>query len=95
MRSSIGFGTASKPATTLIKIGKKQTSTTITIFGQFPMPSHKITSGARATFGTDWRPSNIGYRIRLSVLVNAIITARGKERTSAITNPTIVSLTVT
>ena len=32
----------------------------MTIFGQFPMPSHKMTSGASATLGTDCSPSRIG-----------------------------------
>ena len=60
IKSSIALGTASNPATTFTKIGKKQTRITITIFGNSPTPSHRITSGASATLGTDCRPNRIG-----------------------------------
>ena len=43
------------PATVATTIGKKQISTTMTIFGCGPKPSQTTSSGATATFGTALR----------------------------------------
>ena len=83
--SDSSTGVDVRPAMVATTIGKKQMSTTMTIFGFGPNPSHTTSSGASATFGIEFSATNNGIVARSIARTAASSTAisePGRQRRS-------------
>src|SRR6185436_7450604 len=85
--SDSSTGVELRPAIVATTIGKKQMSTTMTIFGLGPKPSHTTRSGASATFGTEFSATNSGIVARSIARTAASITATASPQTVAMPKP--------